>query len=201
MKRRRAGDDRLTYIYIAILNICVVGMFLVILTPAPTITRPIEASAVTIYTSPQKKIKVQSPIVGTANRIVVPSVGIDTAVREGSYDGDKQTWDIDHHSAFHADITVPVNNANGTTLLYGHAGWGIFAPLPKVTNGAEAYVYTSEGYRFDYTFASSRRVDPDDVSILTSTGPPQLVLQTCSGAFDSYRTLVTFHYKEVVRSE
>lgn len=201
MKGRRAGTDRLTYIYVTILNICVAGMFLVVLAPQPANPQLIEASVAVSHAPLREKAQVRNPIIGTASRIVVPSVGIDTAVKPGSYDVDKQTWVIDHTSAFHADVTVPVNNANGTTLIYGHAGWNIFETLPEVAEEALAYVYTSEGYRFVYTFESNRRVDPSDVSVLVSTGPPLLVLQTCSGAFDAYRTLVTFRYKEVVRDE
>lgn len=201
MKKRRTGNDRLTYIYLTVLNSCVVGMFLVILTPAPIPPQLFEADGVIAHAPLQTKPIQRTPVVGTAIRVVVPSVNIDTAVRPGAYNVDTQTWAIDHHSAFHADITVPVNNTNGTTLIYGHAGWGIFGALPGVSQDSEAYVYTAEGYRFIYLFESNRRVDPSDTSVLVATGPPQLVLQTCSGAFDAYRTLVTFRFKGVVRNE
>lgn len=201
MNKRRKASDRLTYGYLAILNLCVAGMFVVVLTPAPAIPQPIESNVAIRRAPAQPKAVVREPIIGTANRVVVPSVGIDTSVRPGAYNTDTHTWSIDHSSAFHADITVPVNNANGTTLIYGHAGWNIFTALPRVSEGAEAYVYTDEGNRFVYTFESNRQVDPSDVSVITAEGPPKLVLQTCSGAFDAYRTLVTFRFREVVHSE
>lgn len=201
MKRRRANNDRLTYVYLGIVNCCVLAMFLVVLSPTPRTEQPVIASAIVPHVSVQGETQVSRPITGTPSRVVVPSVGIDMVVRPGQYDVDAKTWTIDHHSAFHADVTVPVNNANGTTLIYGHAGWGIFGTLPEAGAGAEAYVYTIEGHRFTYTLESNRQVDPSDVSALTSTGPPRLVLQTCSGAFDAYRTLVTFRFKEVTRDE
>lgn len=179
---------------LAVLNMGVAFMFAVILTPSP------EPPAIAAASAPrvQKVIKPEAkPVAGTAKRIVVPSVGIDSAVREGSYDSDSHSWSIDTKSAFYATMTVPVNNTNGSTLIYGHAGWGIFDTLPKVKKGAKATVHTKEGYTFIYTFESNRQVDPTDVSALVETGPPKLILQTCSGAFDTYRTLVTFRLKEV----
>jgi len=201
MNARRATNDRLTYVYLALLNICVIGMFLVVLTPTPSIAHPVSASVGVGHSALRAKASRIQPTIGTPIHVMVPSVGIDTPVRTGSYDIDSSSWTIDHHSAFYADITVPANNINGTTLIYGHAGWGIFNTLPNVTDGAVAYVDTAEGYRFMYVFESKHRVDPSDVSVLNSTGPPQLVLQTCSGAFDAYRTLVTFRFNGVVRNE
>lgn len=196
MARRPTNTSRQPYLSLAVLNISVAVMFAVILAPQP------EPPVVVVATAPvlHKKAPAEAkPVVGVAKRVVVPSVGIDIAVREGSYDSDSHSWSIDTESAFHASNTVPVNNTNGTALIYGHAGWGIFDTLPKVRKGAEATVHTKEGYRFVYTYESNRQVEPTDVRALTETGSPKLILQTCSGAFDTYRTLVTFRLKEVVR--
>ena len=62
-------------------------------------------------------------------------------------------------------------------------------------------MYTEEGYRFEYSFESNRQVEPGDVSSLAATGPPKLILQTCSGVFDAYRTLVVFSFNKVVVHE
>lgn len=169
-------------------------MFVVILTPPVEPPPIVVASAPRTHKVPKPEAK---PVVGAAERVVVPSVGIDSSVREGSYDSDSDSWSIDTDSAFYATTTVPVNNTNGSTLIYGHAGWGIFDTLPKVKKGAKATVHTKEGYEFVYEFESNRQVEPTDVSALTNTGPPKLILQTCSGAFDTYRTLVTFRLKEI----
>lgn len=179
---------------LAVLNMGVALMFAVILMPSPEPPPIVAASAPRIHKVPKPEAK---PVVGTAKRVVVSSVGIDSSVREGSYDSDSNSWSIDTDSAFYATTTVPVNNTNGSTLIYGHAGWGIFDTLPKVKKGAKTTVYTKEGYKFVYVFESNRQVEPTDVSALTNTGPPKLILQTCSGAFDTYRTLVTFRLKEV----
>jgi len=144
---------------------------------------------------------VPRPTVGTANRITVPSVGIDVAVRRGGYDPSTGVWEGDEYSALHADITVPVNDSNGTTLIYGHAKWGVFGSLPGVIEGAEAVIFTEEGQRFVYEFESVAEVSPADVGMLTAEGEPKLILQTCSGWFDQYRTLVTFRFKEVLEDK
>lgn len=142
----------------------------------------------------------QKPVIGVADRIAVPSIGIDIAVQSGSYSTATESWMVDDTSAFHADTTVPINDTNGTTLIYGHARRGIFGNLPDIRSGAEANVHTADGSRFVYEFESVRQVDPTDVSMLTSDGTPKLILQTCSGLFDQHRTLATFSFKEVIRS-
>lgn len=195
--KHRTHSRQPTYSAFALLNMCVAVMFAVILTPSPP---PPEIVVATPTPAPKKVVAPAKPVVGMAKKVVVPSVGIKQEVREGSYDVDSQSWSIDAKSAFYATTTVPVNNTNGTTLIYGHAGWGIFEKLPEVKKGAEASVYTKEGYRFVYAFESNKQVDPHDVSALTEKGPPKLVLQTCSGLLDAYRTLVTFRLKEVVRA-
>lgn len=173
-------------------------MFAAILWPQPTM--PEVAMDAPVAPVKLKDVPTRAPIIGTSTRVQVPSVGIDSTVQPGDYDAQSKTWAIDTSSAFYATVTVPVNNTNGTTLIYGHAGWGIFENLPAVGGGSQALVDTSEGYRFIYSFESSQQVAPSDVSFLTSSGPPRLVLQTCSGAFDSYRTLVTFRLTGVVKN-
>jgi len=200
MKRRRPTGEKLTYAYVTILNIGVGALFFVLLTSKQV--TPIVADVMVFSNTSSMAIDVlkqQKPIVGIPGRVVVPSVGIDQTVRPGVYDSANKTWTVDSTAAFHATTTVPANNANGTTLIYGHAEWGIFGRLVEVGPGAEAYVYTPEGYRFMYVYESSRQVDPTDVSALTALGSPKLLMQTCSGPFDIYRTLVTFGLKGVTR--
>lgn len=180
------------------MNVGVFLLFTVLLTPQPApivfaSVPPVRSAVTTLGNQHDKK-----PITGIAERVTVPSVGINQMVRPGVYDAAANTWTLDSDSAFHATTTVPVNNSNGTTLIYGHAERAIFGRLLEVQPGAEAMVDTIDGYRFVYSFESSRQVTPTDLSQLTVTGKPKLLLQTCSGPFDAYRTLVTFSLKEVV---
>lgn len=167
----------------------------------PEAISPIKETTVAKEESPlvNEELAIKKPpTVGKAQRVVVPSVGIDIAVKPGTYDVSSASWQLDDTSAFHADTSVPVNDTNGTTLIYGHARWGIFGALPDVQPGAEVTIYTAEGIRFIYTLELVKEVDPSDLSLLTVEGEPKLVLQTCSGFFDQYRTLALFGFKEIL---
>jgi LPXTG-site transpeptidase (sortase) family protein len=195
MKKRGSRNSRLTYGAIAVMNLFVVGMFVAILfpEPAPVSFEPLASAAPKHLIVPAStKINLGIPI-----RIIVPSVGIDLPVRTGSYDPTTQTWTLDTYSAFYADNSVPANDSNGSTIIYGHAQWGLFAKIPDITNGATAQVYTDSGKVFSYTFASTRKVKQDDTSVFVNSGAPMLTLLTCSGAFDAYRTLVSFNLSGV----
>lgn len=191
MEKKRSGNDRFAYYAIAAINLCVALAFVAVLFPAPT---PAQAEPVALVAPVRLKggALTENINLGIPVRIVVPSVTIDLPVRTGSYDAATQTWTLDKQSAFYASNTVPVNDNNGSTILYAHAQWGLFAKIPDISTGATAQVYTDSGKVFSYTFASTRQVKADDTSIFVSTGPPMLTLLTCSGPFDTYRTLVSF---------
>ncbi|MGH7218691.1 MAG: sortase [Candidatus Microsaccharimonas sp.] len=206
-KIRTKKTEYSTYAYLALLNTSVVVMVAVLL---GAMSKPQQVQALAVepigfsstVTAPDVAVAIPvQPVTGTARRVSVPSIGIDNSVQSGSYDVDTHSWVISSSSAFHADTTVPVNNTNGSTLIYGHAEWPLFGKLPEVREGAEAYVYTEEGLRFSYVFESKQQIDPNDVSALTATGPPKLLLLTCSGAFDAYRTLVVFQLTGVMSDE
>ena len=165
--------------------------------PLAKTEKPQEKVVERVQVEEVKKLPVKEPVIGEAERIEVPSIAIDIAVRPGTYDPNTQTWTVDDSAAFVADTTVPVNDTNGTTLIYGHAKWGIFGALPDLQPGAEAIVHAAGGSRFVYTFESVSQVEPSDLSMLTAEGEPRLVLQTCSGLFDQHRTLALFALKEV----
>lgn len=129
---------------------------------------------------------------GIPTRIVISSIGVDVSVGVGSYNPSDGTWTLDNERAFYADASVPVNNSNGVTLIYGHARRAVFGRLGEVADGSDATVYTDSGYSFHYLYQSRQDVSPTDTSILRNDGAPTLVLQTCSGPWDAYRTLLSF---------
>lgn len=129
---------------------------------------------------------------GLPTRIVVPSIGVDLNVGVGSYNPTDGTWTLDDERAFYANASVPANDNNGVTLIYGHARSSVFGRLNEVTDGGDATVYTDSGYVFHYVYESKQNVSPTDTSIMRIDGAPTLVLQTCSGPWDAYRTLVSF---------
>ena len=180
-----------TFATFLMLDVCVGMMVAVLIQSAlPPPNTPVA------YAAPKRIIKptVVPAVTGTPSRVVVPGLAIDVPVRTGAYSPESKSWTIDGDSAFYADRTVPPNDNNGTTLLYGHADWPIFGRLPDAAQGMTADVYTKEGLKFSYVYQSRLTVRPTDTSILTSEGAPTLALQTCYGAFDSYRLVITFSF-------
>jgi len=191
MKKRQTQNNRSVYAILGLLNCCLIIMFAFILHPKPhtvfAATGPGVQATQTVHTLSLRLAKQ-----GLPTRVVVPSIALDHRVQPGSYEPENKSWTLDDKSVFYADRTVPANNSNGTTLLYGHAKPEVLGDIPKIREGAEAKVSTDTGITFTYIFQSSKEVSPNDTSVLTSSGPPTLVLQTCSGPFDKYRTLVSF---------
>lgn len=195
MNTKGATNNRHTHVVIGTTNLFVLVMFVAILWPQPI---PEKIEPIVAVTREQLSgTTLENINLGIPNRVVVDSVGIDLPVRTGSYDAAEQTWTLDTQSAFYADRSVPANDSNGSTLIYGHARYGLFSKVPDIVEGATARVYTDSGKVFSYTFSSSREVKPDDTGIFATIGSPTLALQTCSGPFDIYRTLVSFNLSGV----
>ncbi|MDB5168403.1 MAG: hypothetical protein JWO55_661 [Candidatus Saccharibacteria bacterium] len=180
------GKKAQFYSAAGLLNLAVGVMFYTVnLTPIPVLA--------TTPTPPRPVIRKTIPATqGIPIRVVVPAAAIDLPVKVGSYNPDNASWDVDMDNAYYADVSMPVNNSNGTTLIYGHAQSAIFETLPQIQPATEAIIYTDTGYTFHYQHTSSRLVIPTDVSVFTANGPPNLVLQTCIGAYSEWRGLYSF---------
>lgn len=191
----RVGNKLRFYSMIGLLNLMVGVMFMVVSTPRP-LPPVVSAMPVALRSHPAVP-KVIPAIVGTPTRIVIPSLAIDLPVGIGSYDSTSGTWNVDATKAYYADISMPINNSNGVTLIYGHAQTPVFARLPQITAGATADVYTDSGYIFHYHYQSMTQLIPTDTSVFRSDGPPTLTLQTCMGAWDAYRAMFSFSLDSV----
>lgn len=173
---------------VGLMGIAAAYMLYVVLLPIPALkvfaaAEPVEPVGGHMSTQPTS---------GVPTRIVIKSLGIDKSIKTGSYDSVNRVWTLSDTGVFFADASVPANDSNGTTLLYGHAQWGVFGVLPDITNGAEAVVYTDSGHTFTYRYNSVRQTVASDVSVFTNAGSPKLVLQTCTGVWDDYRSLYSF---------
>lgn len=185
---KEVGKKAQFYSLAGLLNLAVGAMFYTVnIAPIPVLATHAPASTPQVITP--KEIPAT---VGIPTRISVPSVTIDLPVEVGSYHPENGSWDLDMTSAYYADASMPINNANGTTVIYGHAQATIFETLPQIQPGAEAIVHTDTGYVFRYQFTSSKEVLPTDVSVFTANGPPKLVLQTCIGVYSELRGLYSF---------
>ena len=139
-------------------------------------------------------------ISGIPVRIVVPSLAIDIPIQPGEYDGATDSWTLGGYVAQFATMTVPANNQQGNTFIYGHNNRYVFGPLKHLQTGAEIIVVTSNGNQFTYIFESARTVIPEDVTLFNYQGPPILTVQTCTGAWHEKRQLYQFKFSGVIES-
>lgn len=170
-------------------NLMVWGMFTVLSIPHSDVSATIHAS----QPATQKHATFVATV-GKPVRVSVPAVGIEATVMDGSFNPNTGEWTLSDNYAYFALPSVPANDSNGTTLIYGHAKPGMFEPLVNAGPGMTAEVRTDIGKTFTYEFVSMREVDPSDTTVFTEVGPPTLVLQTCSGPWDVYRALYTFKF-------
>lgn len=177
-------------IFILVGNVCVWIMFAVVRSPLVAV-----ASASVVFV--QKKPAPPKTISGIPTRLTINSLGLDLAVKVGSFNQANVSWTLDDYNAYFADSSVPANNSNGVTLIYGHAREPVFSRLTALRPGARAVVTADNDVSFEYVYDSVREVLPTDVSLFTPEGSPRLILQTCSGPWDRYRSLYTFTYERV----
>lgn len=187
MTANDTGSKQQFYSLIGLLNIAVGVMFYTInITPTPVLASP----------PPHVEHIAAKPIPATQGmptQIIIPSLSIDLPVVIGTYNPNEQSWTVDATKAYYADVSMPINNSNGATLIYGHAQSTVFETLPQILPDAEAIVNTDTGFAFHYRLSGSKEVPPSDTSVFTSTGAPTLVLQTCIGAYSELRALYSFH--------
>lgn len=139
-------------------------------------------------------------ISGVPVRIVVPSLAMDIVIQPGEYDKATDSWTLSGFNAHFATMTVPANNQQGNTFIYGHNNKHVFGPLKQLQPGAEVILIAASGNQFTYSFEAARTVIPEDVTLFNYQGPPILTVQTCTGAWHEKRELYQFKFKDVVES-
>lgn len=169
----------------------------------------VAAKAPIIPAAPVQPVHVKSTepkvveISGIPNRITIPSPykNIDLPIVPGVYDPSTNAWTLNGYLAQFATVSAPANNVGGETFIYGHNNDYVFGALRHVTPaiGTEADVYTTNGHEFAYTFEKSWSVGPYSVSTLDYTGPSVLLIQTCTGSLNQYRTMYLFTFEKVIQ--
>jgi sortase (surface protein transpeptidase) len=144
------------------------------------------------------KVKV---IAGRPVRIVIPADGVDLPVDEGFYDSTDDSWTLSGYHAQFAMISTLANNVSGETFIYGHNNDYVFGALRHATPpvGTTALLYTDNGHIFAYDFQSVRSVGPTGTTVLDYSGAPILLIQTCTGSLNEWRTEFTFSFDRVVQ--
>lgn len=138
-------------------------------------------------------------ITGKPVRISIPDSGIDVPLDEGLYNASDGSWTLSDTRGQYAMMSTLANNLSGNTFVYGHGTDPVFGKLSTTppNTSSLAYIYSAEGRVFEYVFQSSRSVTPEETSVLDYSGPSQLMVQTCTGAFSEWRTLYTFSFQRV----
>ncbi len=131
-------------------------------------------------------------IEGRPVRIVIPSLGIDLQVIDGTYRQPNFEWTLSKDKAQFATNTQKPNNTAGNTFIYGHNNKYVFSKLPAIKPGEQAIVYTDNGHRFTYSYISVQTVKPQTTEIFNYQGSPRLTLQTCTGFWYENRSLYRF---------
>ena len=141
-------------------------------------------------------------ISGKPVRVVVESNAVDLVVEDGNYDPNTQAWTLSENNAQFATMTALANDTAGMTYIYGHGTDAVFGRIGtnRPPAGTIAKVHTDNGKVFTYSLTEIRDLSPSDTAIFNDalSGPPRLVLQTCTGMFSEWRTIFTFKYDGVV---
>lgn len=165
-------------------------------TPHVTASTVTLAEKLTVTAGPKIKLVAGQPV-----RIVIPSESIDLPVIPGTYDRADDSWTLSGYEAQFATSSTPANNVGGETFIYGHNNDYVFGALRHVTPtvGSEALIYTGNHHVFAYTFQKTWSVGPYDVTTIDYQGVPVLLIQTCTGSFNEWRTMYLFDFKKVVQ--
>lgn len=166
----------------------------------PSTSGKISSNTVYIPLKKQPKIPDFVELRGLPIRIVIPSITVDKEILPGIYDENSESWNVGGKSIHYAELSTPANNSGGNTLLYGHNNNNVFGKLSKLSINDQVVIYTDNNLILTYRFMEATDYNPQDTSIFTYMGPPQLTLQTCSGAFNQIRTLYSFSLVEAKKS-
>lgn len=121
------------------------------------------------------------------NRLVVPSMQLDTTIYEGA------TIHTLNKGLWHRPGTSTPDKG-GNTVIAGHRfTWtepkGIFYYLNKVQTGDTIGVWWN-GTRYIYQVSAVRVVEPTEVNIENNTSDAQLTLYTCTPLWSPHKRLV-----------
>ncbi len=136
---------------------------------------------------------------GTPVSVLVPNVGINLPVINGTYDSAKDSWTLTDDKAQFAAMTDQPNDRAGNTFIYGHNTDPVFAKLAGLKAGDIAEVKTANNLTFRYVYSGEQIVQPSNTDILNAEpATPRLTLMTCEGIFSQTRRVMFFDFKEVV---
>lgn len=143
----------------------------------------------------------KSVVSGKPVRITLPDSSIDLPLNDGTYDPSDGSWTLSDSAAQYATLSAPANDHAGTTFIYGHGTDAVFGKIgtthPAI--GSMAFIVTDNNHTFTYQLQEIKDFTPSDTSIFDSmtSGPPRMIVQTCTGVFSEWRTMFMYSLKEV----
>lgn len=159
------------------------------LLPTVTPTLPPLPPVITPLAEPEPVIPPTAPaqtVFGeTATRVVIPAIGLDTAVVLAPREGD--SWAVDHlgQAVGHLQNTASPG-MGGNIVLAGHytleetnGGPGPFYKLKQLVPGDVVTIYQGKK-TFNYMIDGFQTVDEKAVDVTFSSGTAQLTLLTCT---------------------
>jgi LPXTG-site transpeptidase (sortase) family protein len=157
-----------------------------------TSSQPVPAATEVAKQAPEPSVTSGHPV-----RVVAPTVNVDMPVVDGFYNAASGDWTLNDDKAQFASMTTEPNTKAGQTFIYGHATQRVFGKLLNMHTNDQVYVYTSNGYKFVYTLKQTEVVTPQNTNILSYTGAPRLLLQTCVGTFSESRKFFILEFTQV----
>jgi sortase A len=120
------------------------------------------------------------------NHLVIPSIQLDTPVREVFVVD--SAWEVaDYAAGYLHDTGLP---GSGNTVLAGHAGirGAVFRDLGALVYDDDIYL-DAAGWRYHYRVRDAKSVWPNQLEVLDATPRPVLTLMTCTN-WDTQRLVV-----------
>ncbi len=128
-----------------------------------------------------------APISNRHNRVIIPSIGVNSPILESSSLAILDT----HEGVWHQTGTLASSNfvIAGHRFKYLPPNTTTFYNLDKLKSG-DVIVVDWEGKRSIYTVSGIRTVKAGDISVIAPTTEPQLTIYTCSDKRETERIVV-----------
>jgi LPXTG-site transpeptidase (sortase) family protein len=158
-------------------------------TPAPTPVAVPTAAPITLI-SADVADRAQASI-GYAVRLAIPTIKLDTPVKQGGVVQDAHgdpVWETLPFVAVHyGELTARIG-ARGNAVIAGHvvtlSEGNVFRLLYKVNLDDQVEVWDDRDRQHDFRVVAVKLVPPSDTSVMAPTADETLTLITCGGTFD-----------------
>jgi sortase A len=135
--------------------------------------------------SPAQAIEIPKPVAKAATRIVIPSIGVDAPVGEGT-DWESLKYKVGHHPG----TANPGQRGNMVLAAHDDVYGEIFRYLPDVPVGEIITIYAGEE-AFRYKITERRIITPDQAEVmLPTTGPTTTLISCYPYLIDIYRIIL-----------